>query len=164
MCFFLITHHKKTLFSLQVSVCDNKNLSTEEVIRSTTQDELKKAISLPSLVHDGKPASNVRPVKEGFFQFLGSLFGISSKSSWRETEPCTLGDGYKRMESDFASPNSYQERGHIEQTRPDPCVISTPESGQGALNKDKEVALVQGINSNSQNLRSAQEQPAEAVK
>nr|XP_028582634.1 very large A-kinase anchor protein isoform X2 [Podarcis muralis] len=149
---------------LKISVCDSKNLSTEELSRSTTQEELKKANSLPSLVHEGKNASNDRQPKEGFFQYLGSLFGIASKSSYKETEHSNLGDGCHRTGKDFASPASHQEGGHADHPKPEIFVISTPGGDQTAANKEEQANSVKSTSSGSQDLQKAQEQSAEASK
>ncbi|XP_034972341.2 very large A-kinase anchor protein [Zootoca vivipara] len=151
---------------LKISVCDSKNLSTEELSRSTTQEELKKANSLPSLVHEGKNASNDRQPqpKEGFFQYLGSLFGIASKSSYKETEHSNLGDGCHRTGKDFASPASHQEGGHADHQKPEIFVISTPGGEQTATNKEEQANFVKSTSPGSQDLQKAQEQSAEASK
>ncbi|XP_053241212.1 very large A-kinase anchor protein-like [Podarcis raffonei] len=149
---------------LKISVCDSKNLSTEELSRSTTQEELKKANSLPSLVHEGKNASNDRQPKEGFFQYLGSLFGIAPKSSYKESEHSNLGDGCHRTGKDFASPPSHQEGGHADHPKPEIFVISTPGGDQTAASKEEQANFVKSTSSGSQDLQKAQEQSAEASK
>ncbi|XP_061484018.1 very large A-kinase anchor protein isoform X2 [Rhineura floridana] len=149
---------------LKISVCENKNLSTEELNISTTQEELKKANSLPSLVHEGKTANNDRQTKEGFFQYLGSLFGIASKSSNRETEHSNSGDGYNRTGKHFATPVSHEEVGRADHPKPEIFVISTPGSEQTASNKNEDTNFVKSTSSGSQNLQKAQEQTAEASK
>ncbi|XP_033002645.1 very large A-kinase anchor protein [Lacerta agilis] len=149
---------------LKISVCDSKNLSTEELSRSTTQEELKKANSLPSLVREGKNASNDRQPKEGFFQYLGSLFGIASKLSYKETEHSNLGDGCHRTGKDFASSASHQEVVHADHPKPEIFVISTPGGEQTATNKEEQANFVKSTSSGSQDLQKAQEQSAEASK
>ncbi|XP_060626587.2 very large A-kinase anchor protein [Anolis sagrei] len=139
---------------LKFAVCENKNLSTEDLSRSTTQEEIKKANSLPSLAHESKTTHNERQVKEGFFQYLGSLFGISSKSSLKETEQLASGNEHDRAEKDFASLSSHQESGHIE---PEIFVISTSQSKQGHSDESEDINFVKRPNSGLQNLHKGRE-------
>ncbi|XP_048348718.1 very large A-kinase anchor protein [Sphaerodactylus townsendi] len=147
----------------KISVSENKNLSTEELSRSSTEElsrsstreELKKANSLPSLAHEGKTASDGRQPKEGFFQFLGNLFGIASKSL-KEAEPSISGDGSSRTGKDFESPAIHQYGTH-------------PESETVAFSVSGNVcgvsAKVEGNTcSDLQDLQEAQEKAAEVSK
>ncbi|XP_054829686.1 very large A-kinase anchor protein [Eublepharis macularius] len=142
---------------IKTSGYENKNLSTEELSRSLTREELKKASSLPSLAHESKTASYDRQPKEGFFQFLGSLFGIASKPSWKETEQSIFGDGSSRTGKDFESPAVHQKGAHTEHPEPEILGFSMSESACEASDKDKE-------RNPCSNLQEAQEQTAEASK
>ncbi|XP_003219157.2 very large A-kinase anchor protein [Anolis carolinensis] len=148
---------------LKFAVCENKNLSTEDLSRSTTQEEIKKANSLPSLAHGSKTTHNERQVKEGFFQYLGSLFGISSKSSLKETEQLAAGNRHDNTEKDFESLSSHQESGHIEHLiEPEIFVISTSESKQAHSDKSEDINFVKRPNSGLQNLHKGKEKFPEA--
>ncbi|XP_062982885.1 very large A-kinase anchor protein [Elgaria multicarinata webbii] len=149
---------------LKISVCENKNLSTEELNRSTTQEELKKASSLPSLAHESKTVNTDRQSKEGFFQYLGNLFGIASKSSYTETERSTLGDKQNKTGKDFSCLANHQESGHTEHRQPEIFVISTSGTEQRVSNKNEDINFVKNTSSGSQDLQKAQEQSDEASK
>lgn len=142
---------------MQISICENKNLSTEELSRSPTWEELKKANSLPSLAHAGKTASNGRQPKEGFFQFLGSLFGIASKSSWKETEQSIPEDGCSRTKKDIGSPAIHQNGAHPE---PEILGFSVSRNAHEVSGKTEERSTC----SDMQDLHEAQEKTAEASK
>ncbi|XP_063160498.1 very large A-kinase anchor protein-like [Candoia aspera] len=146
----------------KISVCKNKDLSTEDLNRSTTQEELKKANSLPSLIHESKANNNNKPSKEGFFQYLGSLFGISSKSSYKEKEPSNLGDGHCKTKKGFASQGRHQDSGHTEHLKSEIFVISNFGTEQKVSNEDEDINL--RIRSSPQNLQKTQEQSAEIAK
>ncbi|XP_044297269.1 very large A-kinase anchor protein isoform X2 [Varanus komodoensis] len=141
---------------LKISVCENKNLSTEELSRSTTQEELKKASSLPSLAHEGKTASTDRQIKEGFFQYLGSLFGIASKPSYTESEQSTPANVHHKA--------GHEGSGHTEHHKTEIFVISTFGSEQGASNRDEDINFARNTSSGSQDLQEAQKQSAEVSK
>ncbi|XP_042312212.1 very large A-kinase anchor protein isoform X2 [Sceloporus undulatus] len=147
---------------LKFSICENKNLSTEELSRSTTQEELKKANSLPSLAHESKTTNNERQIKEGFFQYLGSLFGISSKSSLKQTEQPAVGNRYDKTANDFASLSSHQTSGHTECLKPEIFVISSSESEKEHSNKSEEINLAKRTSCGSQDLHKRQEEFPEA--
>ncbi|KAF7250947.1 Transposable element Tcb1 transposase [Varanus komodoensis] len=153
-------HTSKTtaalLKKLRISVCENKNLSTEELSRSTTQEELKKASSLPSLAHEGKTASTDRQIKEGFFQYLGSLFGIASKPSYTESEQSTPANVHHKA--------GHEGSGHTEHHKTEIFVISTFGSEQGASNRDEDINFARNTSSGSQDLQEAQKQSAEVSK
>lgn len=152
-CVSLIT---KSSFSLQNSIFENKNLSTEELSRSPTWEELKKANSLPSLAHEGKNSRNGRQPKEGFFQFLGNLFGITSKSSLKESEQSVPGVDSSRIWKDFGSPVTHQNCTH-----PEPEMFDFSAS-RNACESDK--GEERNTCSDSQDLQEAQEKTAEASK
>ncbi|KAH0624946.1 hypothetical protein JD844_032889 [Phrynosoma platyrhinos] len=147
---------------LKFSVCENKNLSTEELSRSTTQEELKKANSLPSLAHESKTTNNERQIKEGFFQYLGSLFGISSKSSLKQTEQPAVGNRLDKTANDFEGLSSHQASGHTECLRPEIFVISSSESEKEHSNNSEEINFVKRTSSGSQDLHKGEEELMEA--
>nr|XP_020666038.1 very large A-kinase anchor protein isoform X1 [Pogona vitticeps]XP_020666048.1 very large A-kinase anchor protein isoform X2 [Pogona vitticeps] len=149
---------------LKFSISDNKNLSTEELSRSSTQEELKKAKSLPSLAHEGKTSSNNRQIKEGFFQYLGSLFGISSKSSFKDNERATVGDVQNKTEKDISDVSSHHKSGPSEHLKSEIFVISTTENELGASSKNEDIKAVETTSSGSWHLQKPQKQFAEASK
>ncbi|XP_077198347.1 very large A-kinase anchor protein [Paroedura picta] len=125
----------------KISGCENKNLSTEELSRSPTWEELKKANSLPSLAHEGKTAVNGRQPKEGFLQFLGNLFGIASKSSWKETDQSIPGDG-SRTSKDFGSPAIQQNDAYPE---PEVFGFSVSKNAREVSDKAEEKNTCSGV-------------------
>ncbi|KAM6446666.1 very large A-kinase anchor protein isoform 1-T1 [Liasis olivaceus] len=147
---------------LKISGGKNKDFSTEDLNRSTTQEELKKANSFPSLIHESKANNNNKQSKEGFFQYLGSLFGISFKSSYKDKEPSNLGDGHCKTKKDFASQGSHQDTGQTEHLESEIFVISNFGTEQKVSSKDEDINL--RIRSSSQNLQKPQEQSAETAK
>ncbi|XP_015687399.1 very large A-kinase anchor protein [Protobothrops mucrosquamatus] len=147
---------------LKVSVCKNKDFSTEDVNRSTTQEELRKANSLPSLIHESKANSNNKRSKEGFFQYLGSLFSISSKSSYKEKEPSNFGDGHCKTKKGFSSQDSHQDKRSTEHLKSKIFVISNFGTEQKISSKDEENNL--RIKSSSQHLQKPQDESAETAK
>lgn len=124
--------------------------------RSTTQEELRKANSLPSLIHESKANSNNKRSKEGFFQYLGSLFGISSKSSYKEKEPSNFGDG------GFSSQDSHQDKRSTGHLKSKILVISNFGTEQKISSKDEESNL--RIKSSPQHLQKRQDESAETAK
>ncbi|KAJ7320402.1 hypothetical protein JRQ81_019913 [Phrynocephalus forsythii] len=149
---------------LKFSISDNKNLSTEELSRSSTQEELKKAKSLPSLGHEGKTARTNRQTKEGFFQYLGSLFGISSKSSYKENERATVEDVQNKTEKGISDLSGHEKSEHTTHLKPEVFVISSTDNELGASSKNEDIKVVERTRSGSQDLQKAQEQLAEVSK
>lgn len=130
--------------------------------RSTTQEELKKAKSLPSLIHESKANNNNKRSKEGFLQYLGSLFGISSKSSYKEKEPSNFGDGHCKTKKGFSDQDSHQDKGHTEHLKSNILVISNFGTEQKISSKDEDSNL--RIKSSPQHLQEPQDQFAETAK
>ncbi|XP_070606296.1 very large A-kinase anchor protein isoform X2 [Erythrolamprus reginae] len=147
---------------LKVSVCKNKDFCTESLNRSTTQEELKKAKSLPSLIHENKANNNNKRSKEGFLQYLGSLFGISSKSSFKEKEPSNFGDGHCKTKKGFSDQGSHQNKGPTEHLKSEIFVISNVGTEQKISSKDEDSNL--RIKSSPQHLQKPQDQSAETAK
>lgn len=108
------------------------------------------------MAHEKKATSNDRQIKEGFFQYLGSLFGIPSKSSWKETDQSSLRAGHSRTEKDSKNPTDNYESRHTEHPKQEIFVISTPGSAQEALNTNEDSAFIESTSSGS---RKVQEQP-----
>ncbi|XP_026556517.1 very large A-kinase anchor protein isoform X1 [Pseudonaja textilis] len=147
---------------LKVSVCKNKDFSTEGLNRSTTQEELKKAQSLPSLIHESKTNNNNKRSKEGFLQYLGSLFGISSKSSYKEKEPSNFGDGHCKMKQGFSDQSNHQDKRPTEHLKSKIFAISNFETEQNIPSKEEDSNL--RIKSSPQHLQKPQDQSAETAK
>ncbi|ETE66489.1 Beta/gamma crystallin domain-containing protein 3, partial [Ophiophagus hannah] len=147
---------------LKVSVCKNKDFSTEGLNRSTTQEELKKAQSLPSLIHESKTNNNNKRSKEGFLQYLGSLFGISSKSSYKEKEPSNFGDGHCKTKQGFSDQGNHQDKGPTDQLKSKIFAISNLGTEQNISSKDEDSNL--RIKTSPQHLQKPQDQSAETAK
>ncbi|XP_013919307.1 PREDICTED: uncharacterized protein LOC106546860 [Thamnophis sirtalis] len=147
---------------LKVSVCKNTDFCTEGLNRSTTQEELKKAKSLPSLIHESKANNNNKRSKEGFLQYLGSLFGISSKSSYKEKEPSNFEDGHCKTKKGFSDQDSHQDKGDTEHLKSNILVISNFGTEQKISSKDEDSNL--RIKSSPQHLQDPQDQSAETAK
>uniref|UniRef100_A0A8B9I2E9 Crystallin beta-gamma domain containing 3 n=1 Tax=Anser brachyrhynchus TaxID=132585 RepID=A0A8B9I2E9_9AVES len=95
-----------------ISRLGEKNHSTEELNKSEIQEELKKANSLPSLTPGIKTADKDKQPREGFFQFLGSLFNLTTKSSLVESKQSTFQDEPNRCEKDLQNTNTPMEDMH----------------------------------------------------
>uniref|UniRef100_A0A8C3RKK5 Crystallin beta-gamma domain containing 3 n=1 Tax=Chelydra serpentina TaxID=8475 RepID=A0A8C3RKK5_CHESE len=139
-----------------------KNHSMEDLSNSIITEELKKANSLPSLAPGCKTADRDRQPKEGFFQFLGSLFNIGSKSSLGESKQSTLRDGHNRPGKDLQNPTALQEDGITKHRKTEVFVISTAGTEEVAVPKE-EPALVNIREVGSQDLQRGQEQAADAL-
>lgn len=112
------------------------------------------------MAHEEKTASNDRQIKEGFFQYLGSLFGIPSKSPWKETEQSCPRAGPSKTEKDAKSPSNHQESRHTEHPKQEIFVISTPGYTQEASNKNEEEGLIQSPSSVSQEVQKQPDGPS----
>eukprot|EP00075_Anas_platyrhynchos_P021260 XP_027310513.1 very large A-kinase anchor protein-like [Anas platyrhynchos] len=115
---------ESTTLPALLKVCQNeeKNHSTEELNKSETQEELKKANSLPSLTPGIKTADKDKQPREGFFQFLGSLFNLTTKSSLVESKQSTFQDEPNRCEKDLQNTNTPMEDMHPQhQKTEEPC-------------------------------------------
>uniref|UniRef100_A0A8B9DQD5 Crystallin beta-gamma domain containing 3 n=1 Tax=Anser cygnoides TaxID=8845 RepID=A0A8B9DQD5_ANSCY len=108
------SNKKINCLSVNTPVCQNeeKNHSTEELNKSEIQEELKKANSLPSLTPGIKTADKDKQPREGFFQFLGSLFNLTTKSSLVESKQSTFQDEPNRCEKDLQNTNTPMEDMH----------------------------------------------------
>ncbi|XP_067402360.1 very large A-kinase anchor protein isoform X2 [Emydura macquarii macquarii] len=146
---------------LKISQNDDKNHSMEDLTSCTTTEELKKANSLPSLAPGIKRARN-RQAREGFFQFLGSLFNIGSKSSLGEAKQPTIQDGHNRSGKDLQNPTALQQDGISKHQKTEVFVISVAETKEIAVNKE-EPTLANIGEVGSQDLQRGQEQSADAV-
>ncbi|CAM4423703.1 very large A-kinase anchor protein isoform X1 [Caretta caretta] len=147
---------------LKISQNAEKNHSMEDLSNSVITEELKKANSLPSLAPGHKTADRDRQPKEGFFQFLGSLFNIGSKSSLGESKQSTLQDGHKRPGKDLQTQTALQEDGITKHRKTEIFVISTAGTEEVAVPKE-EPALVNIREVGSQDLQRGQEQAADAL-
>uniref|UniRef100_A0A8C8RB41 Crystallin beta-gamma domain containing 3 n=1 Tax=Pelusios castaneus TaxID=367368 RepID=A0A8C8RB41_9SAUR len=145
-----------------ISQNEDKNHSMEDLSRCTTTEELKKATSLPSLAPGSKRAQNNRQPKEGFFQFLGSLFNIGSKSSLGEAKQSTLRDGHNRPGKDLQNPTALQQDGISKHQKMEIFVISTAGTKELALNKE-EPAIANIGEIGSQDLQRGQEQSGDKL-
>nr|XP_006124273.1 very large A-kinase anchor protein-like [Pelodiscus sinensis] len=105
----------------------------EDLSNSTILEELKKAKSLPSLVPTSKRAGRGRQHKEGFFQFLGSLFKIGSKSSLGESKQSTFQDEHNRHGKDSQNPAALQKDGITKHRKTEIFVISTAGTEETAV-------------------------------
>lgn len=125
-------------FSYLFQVCQNeeKNHSTEELNKSETQEELKKANSLPSLTPGIKTADKDKQPREGFFQFLGSLFNLTTKSSLVESKQSTFQDEPNRCEKDLQNTNTPMEDMHPQHQKNEEPVCSTARMKEDSVNKD----------------------------
>ncbi|KAG8136667.1 hypothetical protein E2320_005230, partial [Naja naja] len=142
-------------------ICPRKESSPLPEL-STTQEELKKAQSLPSLIHESKTNNNNKRSKEGFLQYLGSLFGISSKSSYKEKEPSNFGDGHCKTKQDFSDQGNHQDKGPTEHLKSNIFAISNSGTEQNILSKDEDSNL--RIKSSTQHLQKPQDQSAETAR
>ncbi|XP_030437259.1 very large A-kinase anchor protein isoform X1 [Gopherus evgoodei] len=147
---------------LKISQNAEKNHSMEDLSNSIITEELKKANSLPSLAPGRKTADRDRQPKEGFFQFLGSLFNIGSKSSLGESKQSALRDGHNRPGKDLQNPTVLQEDGITKHRKTEIFVISTAGTEEVAVPKE-EPALVNIREVGSQDLQRGQEQAAGAL-
>nr|XP_005283768.1 very large A-kinase anchor protein [Chrysemys picta bellii] len=147
---------------LKISQNAEKNHSMEDLSNSVITEELKKANSLPSLAPGRKTADRDRQPKEGFFQFLGSLFNIGSKSSLGESKQSTLRDGHNRPGKDLHNPTAFQEDGITKHRKTEIFVISTAGTEEVAVPKE-EPTLVNIREVGAQDLHRGQEQAADAL-
>uniref|UniRef100_A0A8C3H8D3 Crystallin beta-gamma domain containing 3 n=1 Tax=Chrysemys picta bellii TaxID=8478 RepID=A0A8C3H8D3_CHRPI len=158
----LFQHYCFFLFFLSISQNAEKNHSMEDLSNSVITEELKKANSLPSLAPGRKTADRDRQPKEGFFQFLGSLFNIGSKSSLGESKQSTLRDGHNRPGKDLHNPTAFQEDGITKHRKTEIFVISTAGTEEVAVPKE-EPTLVNIREVGAQDLHRGQEQAADAL-
>ncbi|XP_019379455.1 PREDICTED: very large A-kinase anchor protein [Gavialis gangeticus] len=131
---------------LEISQNEDKTHSTGDLSSSTTQEELKKANSLPSLASDNK-ADKDKQLKDGFFQFLGSFFNIGSKSSWGESKRSTPQDGCPKSEKDLKNPTAFKEDRHTQTLK-----TEAPVRSAGV----KEVAVTKEANTKEDELQDLQ--------
>ncbi|OPJ69419.1 very large A-kinase anchor protein [Patagioenas fasciata monilis] len=119
-------------------VCQNeeKNHSTEELSKFETQEELKKANSLPSLTPGTKAADKDKQPREGFFHFLGSLFNIAAKSSSVESKPSTFQNEPNRCEKDLQNTNTLPEDMQPKCPKIEEPICSTARIKEDSINKD----------------------------
>uniref|UniRef100_A0A493TCN9 Crystallin beta-gamma domain containing 3 n=1 Tax=Anas platyrhynchos platyrhynchos TaxID=8840 RepID=A0A493TCN9_ANAPP len=129
---------ESTTLPALLKVCQNeeKNHSTEELNKSETQEELKKANSLPSLTPGIKTADKDKQPREGFFQFLGSLFNLTTKSSLVESKQSTFQDEPNRCEKDLQNTNTPMEDMHPQHQKTEEPVYSTARMKEDSVNKD----------------------------
>ncbi|XP_062430251.1 very large A-kinase anchor protein [Rhea pennata] len=121
-----------------LTVCQNEenHHSTEELSNSEIHEDLKKANSLPSLTPGTKTADKDKQPREGFFQFLGSLFNIASKSSLVESKPSTFQDVPSRCEKDLQNRNTIVEDKHLKNLKTEESVCSTARIKEDSVSKD----------------------------
>ncbi|XP_064378512.1 very large A-kinase anchor protein isoform X3 [Dromaius novaehollandiae] len=129
---------ESTTLPALLTVCQNeeKNHSTEELSNSEIHEELKKANSLPSLTPGTKTADKDKQPREGFFQFLGSLFNIASKSSLVESKPSTFQNEPSRYEKDLHNRIMLPEDRHPKNLKIEEPICSTAGIKEGSVNKD----------------------------
>ncbi|XP_025053970.1 LOW QUALITY PROTEIN: very large A-kinase anchor protein, partial [Alligator sinensis] len=146
---------------LEISQNEDKTHSTEDLSSSTTQEELKKASSLPSLASDNK-ADKDKQLKDGFFQFLGSFFNIGSKSSWGESKRSTPQDGCSKSEKDLKKPTAFQEDRHT-QTLKTEAPVSSAGVKEVAVTKE-EIGLANTKEDELQDLQVEHEQSYDVLR
>ncbi|OXB53442.1 hypothetical protein ASZ78_013504, partial [Callipepla squamata] len=119
-------------------VCPNeeKNHSTEELSRFDIPEELKKANSLPSLTPGNKAADKDKQPREGFFQFLGSLFNLATKSSLVDSKPSACQDEPNRCEKDLRNRNTLTEGTQQQDPKTEEPVCSTARIKEDSVNED----------------------------
>ncbi|XP_065599354.1 very large A-kinase anchor protein-like [Cyrtonyx montezumae] len=121
---------------LKVYPNEEKNHSTEELSRFDIPEELKKANSLPSLTPGNKAADKDKQPREGFFQFLGSLFNLATKSSLVDSKPSACQDEPNRCEKDLQNRNTLTEGTQQQYPKTEKPVCSTPRIKEDSVNKD----------------------------
>uniref|UniRef100_A0A8C3LUY5 Crystallin beta-gamma domain containing 3 n=1 Tax=Chrysolophus pictus TaxID=9089 RepID=A0A8C3LUY5_CHRPC len=121
---------------LKVYPNEEKNHSTEELSKSDIQEELKKANSLPSLTPGNKAADKDKQPREGFFQFLGSLFNLATKSSLVDSKPSACQDEPNRCEKDLQNTNTLTEGTQPQHPKTEEPVCSTARIKEDSVNKD----------------------------
>uniref|UniRef100_A0A8C2SM21 Crystallin beta-gamma domain containing 3 n=1 Tax=Coturnix japonica TaxID=93934 RepID=A0A8C2SM21_COTJA len=124
------------LILFQVYPNEEKNHSTEELSKSAIQEELKKANSLPSLTPGNKAADKDKQPREGFFQFLGSLFNLATKSSLVDSKPPACQDEPNRCEKDLQNTNTLTEGTQPQHPKTEEPVCSTTRIKEDSVNKD----------------------------
>ncbi|XP_021257436.1 very large A-kinase anchor protein isoform X3 [Numida meleagris] len=124
------------LLDLQVYPNEEKNHSTEELSKSEIQEELKKANSLPSLTPGNKAADKDKQPREGFFQFLGSLFNLATKSSLVDSKPSACQDEPNRCEKDLQNTNTLTEGTQPQHPKTEEPVCSTATIKEDSVNND----------------------------
>lgn len=145
----------------KISQNEDKTHSTEDLSSFTTQEELKKASSLPSLASDNK-ADKDKQLKDGFFQFLGSFFNIGSKSSWGESKRSTPQDGCSKSEKDLKKPTAFQEDRHT-QTLKTEAPVSSAGVKEVAVTKE-EIGLANTKEDELQDLQVEHEQSYDVLR
>nr|XP_047927563.1 very large A-kinase anchor protein isoform X1 [Anser cygnoides] len=152
---------ESTTLPALLKVCQNeeKNHSTEELNKSEIQEELKKANSLPSLTPGIKTADKDKQPREGFFQFLGSLFNLTTKSSLVESKQSTFQDEPNRCEKDLQNTNTPMEDMHPQHQKNEKPVCSTARMKEDSVNKDDVIPNNIGKDS-SKDLEKGQKQSA----
>nr|XP_013805463.1 PREDICTED: very large A-kinase anchor protein [Apteryx mantelli mantelli] len=156
---------ESTTIPTLLTVCQNeeKNHSTEELSNSEIHEELKKANSLPSLTPGTKTADKDKQPREGFFQFLGSLFNIASKSSLVESKPSTFQDEPDRCEKDLQNRNTLPEDRHPKNLKIEEPLCSTARTKEDSVNKDG--TILNNIGKDiSQDLRGGRKRSADVLK
>ncbi|XP_068765363.1 very large A-kinase anchor protein isoform X1 [Struthio camelus] len=156
---------ESTTLPALLKVCQNeeRNHSTEELSNSEIQEELKKANSLPSLTPGTKTADKDKQPREGFFQFLGSLFNIASKSSLVESKPSTFQDEPNSYEKDLQNRNTLLADKHPKNLKIEEPVCSTARIKEDSVNKDD--TILNNIGKDiSQDLQGGQKRSADVPK
>lgn len=151
------------LILFQVYPNEEKNHSTEELSKSDIQEELKKANSLPSLTPGNKAADKDKQPREGFFQFLGSLFNLATKSSLVDSKPPACQDEPNRCEKDLQSTNTLTEDTQPQHPKTEEPVCSTAGIKEDSLNKDDMIMNNVGKDS-SQDQQGGQKRSADVKK
>ncbi|XP_042722763.1 very large A-kinase anchor protein [Lagopus leucura] len=148
---------------LKVYPNEEKNHSTEELSKSDIQEELKKANSLPSLTPGNKAADKDKQPREGFFQFLGSLFNLATKSSLVDSKPSACQDEPNRCEKDLQNTNTLTEGTQPQHPKTEEPVCSTARIKEDSVDKDDMILNNIGKDS-SQDQQGGRKRSADAKK
>uniref|UniRef100_A0A670Y2M9 Crystallin beta-gamma domain containing 3 n=1 Tax=Pseudonaja textilis TaxID=8673 RepID=A0A670Y2M9_PSETE len=129
--------------------------------QDTRQMNTNGCCPITYLIHESKTNNNNKRSKEGFLQYLGSLFGISSKSSYKEKEPSNFGDGHCKMKQGFSDQSNHQDKRPTEHLKSKIFAISNFETEQNIPSKEEDSNL--RIKSSPQHLQKPQDQSAETL-
>ncbi|XP_057552357.1 very large A-kinase anchor protein isoform X2 [Hippopotamus amphibius kiboko] len=97
--------------AVKIPQSEDKRNHSERLISLPTQDDSKKPNDLSGSTSDAKIGESDKQPKESFFQFLGSLFNISGKSSPGEAKQSSFKDGHDKTEKDLRNPSDHREEG-----------------------------------------------------
>lgn len=90
---------------------EDKRNCAEKPVTLPTPEGSKKPNDFSSSAPDAKIGESDRQPKESFFQFLGTLFNISGKSSLGEAKQSSFKDNHDKTEKDLRNPSDRHEEG-----------------------------------------------------